>query len=218
MQKIFVCLANSKKYGGRCLAGIELTLDAAGKPHLALDATGNPHWIRPVAHTEHGEVPQAAVQHIHLLDIVVFEYEAACPQGYQTENVYYQGNTFESCGKLNAKPENLNQLVDNQTDTLLGNRQKFLTVEEAAALEKSIVLVKATEGSLKLYEMGAQLRTGFRWQHTYYDLPVTDLDFHLRWIDDPKLLEGKTNIYLCVSLAINFEGRHHKLVAGILGC
>lgn len=218
MQKIFVCLANSKKYGGRCLAGIELTLDAAGKPHLALDANGKPHWIRPVAHSEHGEVPQTAVQHIHLLDIATFECDTPCPQGYQTENVYYHGNTFEVCGKLNAKPENLDQLIENQSDTLLGNRQKFLTVAEATALGHSIVLIKTATAQVKLYETGAHLRMAFRWQHTQYDLPVTDLDFHLHWIDDPKLLEGKTNTYLCISLAVNFEGRHHKLVAGILGC
>lgn len=218
MQKIFVCLANSKKYGGRCLAGIELTLDENGKPHLALDANGKPRWIRPVAHTEHGEVPQAAVQHIHLLDIVAFESDAPCPQGYQTENVFYQGKTFDVCGKLNAKPENLDQLAECQLDVLLGNRQKFLTVAEAAALEQSILLIKVATAEVKLYETGAHLRMAFCWQHTHYDLPVTDLDFHLRWIDAPKLLEDKAHAYLCISLAVNFEGRHHKLVAGIIGC
>jgi len=218
MKKIFVCLANSKKYGGRCLAGIELTRDEQGKPHLVMSDTGKPRWIRPVAYTEHGEIPQTEVKHLHLLDFVEFESAKPCPQGYQTENVFYQDKTFGLCGNLNLKPENLDQLIENQSDVLLGNREKYVSVAETEKLGHSIVLIKTETSRIKLYEKGTHLRIAFLWQNTTYDLPVTDIDFHLRWIDDPMLLHNKTNVYLCISLAINFEGRHYKLVAGILGC
>ena len=48
----FICLANSFKEGGRCIAGIEL--DANNIP-VIID--NRPKWIRPVCNTEHGEVP-----------------------------------------------------------------------------------------------------------------------------------------------------------------
>ena len=213
MKKIFVCLANSKKYGGRCLAGIELTRDEQGKPHLTLDAQGKPRWIRPVAHTEHGEIPQMEVKHIRLLDFVEFESAEPCPHGYQTENIFYQGKTFDVCGNLNVKSENLDQLVENQSDIILGNREKYISASEVDALGHSIVLIKTDTSRIKLYETGAHLRMAFFWQNTAYDLPVTDMDFHLRWIDEPTILHDKPNAYLCISLAINFEGRHHKFIS-----
>jgi hypothetical protein len=42
----FVCLANSFKEGGRCVAGI--VLDSNNNPE-----NGNVHWIRPVANLLH---------------------------------------------------------------------------------------------------------------------------------------------------------------------
>jgi hypothetical protein len=218
MKKIFVCLANSKKYGGRCLAGIELTRDENGKPHLALNASGKPNWIRPVAHTEHGEVPQDTVKHIRLLDFVEFEAAEPCPKGYQTENIFYTGKTFTVCGNLNNKQENLNQLIENQSDILLGSKDKYIAASEVDALGHSITLIRTEASKVHCYEKGAHLRMVFSWKNTTYDLPVTDIDFHLRWIDHPDLLQSVACVYLCVSLAINFEGRHYKLVAGILGC
>jgi hypothetical protein len=217
MKKSFVCLANSKKFGGRCLAGIAFSRDELGKIHLIRTPAGKPQWVRPVGRTEHGEVPNLETKHIHLLDLVEFEPGAPCPQGYQCENMYYHGKIFTVNGNLNLKRENLDQLIENEGDNLLGSRTKYLTDAEAEALGHSIVLIKPEAGSLRFHENGAHLRLDFSWHGARYDLPVTDIDFHLRWIDDPELLAGKEHVYLCISLTIPLEGKHHKLVAGVIG-
>lgn len=216
MEKIFICLTNSKKYSGRCLAGIELERDAHHKWHLPHAEQGNVRWIRPVGKGDHGSVPIPQVKHLNLLDIVAFDAGVPCPETYQTENIHYLGTRFEKVGHLNAKPENLNQLAEHHTDLLLGNREKFVTTEEAKTLDHSIVLIKTDTPHLHLHEKGVQLRCGFQWKAVQYDLPVTDIVFHLDWIDHPHLLAGKEHLYLCVSLAIEMDGKHHKLVAGIL--
>ena len=48
MKAIFICLANSKKYGERCIAGIELTKGANGNLTVVKE-NGRPKWIRPVS-------------------------------------------------------------------------------------------------------------------------------------------------------------------------
>jgi hypothetical protein len=213
----FICLANSKKYSGRCLAGIEVRRDEAGKFHLVRDEAGGVRWVRPVSHAEHGEVPIKEVEHLELLDIVECDMAAPCPQGYQSENFFYEGKRFEKVGHLNARFENLDQLAEHQATALLGNQRKSISDAEADALGQSIVLVKAAAATFRLYEKRAQLRAVFEWAGKQYDLPVTDIVFHLRWIDEPDVLAGKQHIYLCVSLAISLEGQHYKLVAGVLG-
>ena len=61
----FVCLANSFKEGGRCLAGIELDTDGN-----LLMINGHPKWIRPVCNTDHGEVPNEIAGSFQILDII----------------------------------------------------------------------------------------------------------------------------------------------------
>ncbi len=45
MMKYFVCLANSRKYSERCIAGIELAFNNPG--YRILWMNGKPCWIRP---------------------------------------------------------------------------------------------------------------------------------------------------------------------------
>jgi hypothetical protein len=217
MEKIFICLANSKKYSGRCLAGISVERYEAPKWQLCRNPQGQVCWTRPVGNGDHGAVPLQEVKHLNLLDIVSFDAGSPCPEGYQTENICYTGHRFDKISFLNAKPENLDQLTHQHSDLLIGNQKKYVTTEEARCLDHSIVLIKTDTPQLDLYEKGVQLRCGFHWKQVHYDLPVTDIDFHLRWIDHPALLADKHHIYLCVSLAVEMEGKHHKLVAGIVG-
>ncbi len=69
-----ICLANSKKYGDRCIAGIELS-------------TGK--WIRPVTNLEYGQVPKEMClidgEEPKLLDILEIPLIDTCP-GYEFEN------------------------------------------------------------------------------------------------------------------------------------
>ena len=61
----FVCLANSLKEGGRCIAGIELD-----EQHQPVFFQERPKWIRPVWTTEHGEIPLHMAIAFDTLDIL----------------------------------------------------------------------------------------------------------------------------------------------------
>ena len=216
MKKLFICLANSKKYGGRCLAGIEVRRDENGVLQIIRDARNLPLWIRPVSHSEYGEIPDKLVRHLQLCDLVSFDAADACPHGYQQENTRFEGTIFEKSGYLKIHRHNLIQLTDNR-EGLLGNHRKQLNPSEIAALDHSIVLIHVEPPGIRLYEIGAtHLRIVFRYQQAEYDLPVTDIDFYLRWIDAPGLLADKSDVFLCVSLSREKEGFYYKLVAGVL--
>ena len=83
---MFICLANSKKYNQRCIAGIELKKSLRkGYKYQIVKQDDNPVWIRPVSTSEQGEVSSELVDHVNLLDIVEVNVRAVAPQGYQSE-------------------------------------------------------------------------------------------------------------------------------------
>ena len=48
MDKHFICLANSYKRGGRCIAGIIVTIKPNGQWVKETTQNGSPKWIRPI--------------------------------------------------------------------------------------------------------------------------------------------------------------------------
>ena len=89
MKTKIICLANSYKEGGRCIAGIQI--DSNNIP-IIIDS--QPKWIRPIYNTKHGQIPYNLVQNVKLLDIVEFELTENIQQGYQSENVYFKDNSI----------------------------------------------------------------------------------------------------------------------------
>lgn len=84
----FICLANSFKEGGRCLAGIEV--DANNNPVVVNERT---KWIRPICKTKHGEVPNRIAQPFKILDIIEIDVTENKPETYQSENVLFNSNS-----------------------------------------------------------------------------------------------------------------------------
>jgi hypothetical protein len=85
-----VCLANSWKESGRCIAGIELE-------------TGS--WVRPVSNRPHGVVPAAWTmvdgRAIGMLDIVEIPLNKTGPDfGFERENRLIESGTWRVVGKL----------------------------------------------------------------------------------------------------------------------
>ena len=114
MKKHFICLANSTKYQGRCLAGVEVSLDGACRYTIARNEDGTPKWIRPVSRDQqtHGALPERETKNIVLFDIIEIENMKACHQHAHSENVFY--SSLKRSGKRSFQDTNhLNDLCNN---------------------------------------------------------------------------------------------------------
>ena len=210
MIKRFVCLANSKKEGGRCLAGIEL--DNKNKPkHEA----GQPKWIRPICKTEHGEVPEYLVRHIELLDVI--EIDTTYPPGkkdFQSENVFFQKKSINVIEHFSAAE--LLPLCSGEK-SIFGNSGKTLSEQEISELTYSLVLIKTDKFKIRqFFEDKYRVRLVFTYCGTEYDLPVTDVTFIIQYKANPDCLKEVDDLFLILSLGIKFNDLYYKLVAGII--
>jgi hypothetical protein len=209
-----VCLANSYKEGGRCLAGIELNTRNSPSVH-----NGQPKWIRPICDTEHGEVPLALVHNINLLDVIQLRLtERPAEVGHQTENMLFDENSIEVIGRFPAAE--LEPLCS-QDLSILGNRGKAVPPDVVEQLRHSLVLINTSDFELfqKTYENSSgkpQLRIRFSYHATEYDLPITDPAFQLRYRANHDCLVDQESLYLTISLGNEHEGWFYKLVAGVI--
>ena len=138
MQTRFVCLANSYKEGGRCVAGIQL--DAQNNPIIQ---NGNSKWIRPVCNTLHGEIPTDLVAQLNLLDIVEIETtDSDDEKNYQSENIYFLENSVKVVGRFNH--ENLDLLVDKRR-LIFESRGRVMSQEFIESLSYSLMFIKTNE-------------------------------------------------------------------------
>ncbi|GAB4487692.1 MAG: hypothetical protein OHK0019_03060 [Saprospiraceae bacterium] len=215
MKTTFICLANSYKEGGRCVAGIECH---NGIP--LWNENDKPRWIRPVsADTPHGEIDSRLSYKLKLLDIVEMDALEPVPEGHQVENVLFAPNSLKTRSIFSASA--LETLCDHYQPFLFGNASNAVSAEEASQLSESLTLVKVTTFQFAIKPNPIKpdkphVRLHFDFNKVPYNLPVTDPAF-LREIQfDKDYLKNAPELYLFLSLGILHEGLHYKLVAGII--
>jgi hypothetical protein len=205
-----VCLANSYKEGGRCIAGIMLD-----EMHCAVNPV---KWIRPVCQTTDGEVPTQLVKDICPLDILQFEKTADAPKSFQTENVLFDEKSLQTVGKF--PQDKLDDFCDQRQFLLFGNTTKAVEQNEAKKLNHSLTMLYTNH--FKLYELQYEdakhpkVRLRFYFDIHSYDFPVTDPVFLSKYQQNKQLLNGVEKLYLTISLGQLHEGWHYKLIACIL--
>lgn len=209
----FVCLANSYKEGGRCLAGI--LLDNTNKP---ISENGRPKWIRPVCNTPHGEVYTNLVLHINILDIIEIEITKYLSQGYQSENMLFGEDSLRITGKYLIS--DLNSLCET-SPTIFGNKGKAVSEEAIGRLTHSLMLVKVTsfEVAERTYDdtpNKTQIRLVFSHNGNQYDFPVTDPVFLHNYQINSDYIEDVKELFLCLSLGVSWQNWYYKLVAGVV--
>ena len=221
MEKLFICLANSKKFTERCIAGIELAESSReGYKYNIVKAEDNsPKWIRPVSADPGGAVTAALVDHVNLLDIVRVNVTALAPEGYQSENVLFDGRPLEIIDNIQRTPTLIEKLLAVNESILFGNTGKAVSVENITQLDHSLVLIKPE--AVEVYQTTSiagnpQIRAKFVFNGNSYDFPITDIDFVNRFRNNPMLLASCTHIYFTVSLGVEFNQRYYKLIAGIV--
>lgn len=217
MKRIFACLANSKKNSERCVAGIELTRSSNG--YSIIRSSDEPRWIRPVSKKEHGEVPIELVDNIKLLDIVEMDALKDAPQGYQSENVLYSENGFMVLSKTPLSTKYLDKFVSHHHSSLFLNRGKAVSADHIKELDHSLIFIKPTKVKFLITPTSKgqlQTRATFCYENTFYDLPITDVEFIVQYSLRPNNFVDLKNTYFTISLGLEFQSWHSKLIAGVI--
>lgn len=220
--KRIVCLANSRKPGGRCVAGKEL---------LVGGHTGA--WVRPVSDRENEAVDDGERQYRDgsepaVLDVIDVPLLKAKPKSHQQENwllnprLYWTRERRASVKEVHQLVDPIKELWDNGYSSRSGhnNRVPELVARE---LTYSLCLVEVSELTLHVYSVSSpypdSVRRRMNGSFSYYGV-----DYCLR-VTDPVCEDrfqamGIHNLgecFLTVSLGEKFkDGYCYKLIAAVI--
>lgn len=213
--KTLVCLANSKKLGDRCVAGVE---------------EGSQTWIRPVGSGSHGAITLAEQvlddgSQPELLDVIEVQLGHAVPQPGQPENWSLAPGRWSRVGHLDADPARdlLTGLVTNDPVFGTNDRSVSTTDVQAGVVAQSLAIIRPeglTWEKRTRFTGGTQVRGKFRHAGQQHDLPLTDPAFLAQFADynlgDYPHSE-REEVFLVISLGEPMNEEHWKLVAGVIG-
>ena len=220
VMKRFLCLANSRKLSGRCVAGRETDPNTRS-------------WIRPVSARLHQEVSEHERQYkdgsdIKVLDIIDVPLIGPQPNSYQSENwlldpAYYwsrQGQvTWEELFDFRDEPA---QLWMNDSSSFSGLNDR-IALTDAQSLANSLFLLYIENLSLRVFAPGEafgnpkrRVQANFCYNGVNYLLWVTDPLIERKYLagDDGDYTVG--DCFITVSLGEQYEGFCYKLVATII--
>lgn len=221
LTKRIVCLANSRKMSGRCLAGKEVG-----------NAESPGSWVRPVSDREHGTVSENERQYAGgsepaVLDVVEVPLLNYHPTNYQTENWRLDpGRIWKKVGSVEW--HDLQELADEPAPLWVNKDSSRYGVNDCVSLADTVPLT----GSLRLINVESLivvvseparpsanfpiLRGRFNYCGEDYCFRITDPESESGSVD---LVYGEYRVgerYLTVSLGEPFEGHAYKLIAAII--
>jgi hypothetical protein len=219
--KRLVCLANSRKLSGRCVAGIEV----AGDRRIG--------WVRPVSAREHEEVAEDERRYEdgsepRVLDVVDVPVLGHRPREYQQENWlldpkhYWRQVGFASWEHVLQLIDPVDQLWAEGDSTHNGLNDR---VAAAAARQFTSSLRLVHVSALKLWvgspgeafgDHKRRLQARFRLGDLHYHLWVTDPDYEGHYLALPDGVYDIGESALTVSLSEEHNGSCYKLVAAII--
>jgi hypothetical protein len=215
--KRIVCLANSRKLNGRCIAGKELLGERPGD------------WLRPVSARENEEVSEYERQYSdgsdpQVLDIIEVPLLEARPKGYQQENWLLDPERYwEKVGR--AGWTDLERLADpleplwlngNHTSNGLNDKIPF---SQTGSIRSSLRLFPVAKLTLSVFNpFGTKRRVQgrFRYGDKEYRLWVTDPRYERTYLAQPDGEHELGESFLTVSLSEPFNDDCYKLIAAII--
>lgn len=214
MQTIeILCMANSFKLGGRCVAG------------LRVDTR---QWVRPVTDTPDGTLPYDLCRidgdAVRPLDVVRVPVVGPSPRPHQPENwtLAPASWAFVRTMPLESAPHHLDQLVSRERG-ILGTRDDRVLLEEIRMRRRhaSLALVNVSHPVFRVtYPNGsARVRCEFRHEGVDYDLSVTEdiKQLHNFGLPDSEGSHGsQRDWYFTISLTEPWNEACYKIVAGAL--
>lgn len=211
-----VILASSRKLGGICLAGKDLSC-------------AQPRWIRPVCPTA-GQAWPASVLRLraggipHLGSQVCIPLAQPLPEAHQQENWLVGAGAWQHKGTMPT--DAMLELVDaesalwmNGTHSVHGWNDRVPECLAAQSIRSSLRLIRPQWLRFEMDYNGYKfaLRAAFGWAGDEYRLIVTDESAVARW--HARLMDGESghcNALLTISLGLPFHGYCYKLVAGVM--
>lgn len=213
-KKLIICMGNSYKNGGRCLAGIEVKKTSNGYS-VVKDNAGSPKWIRPVMANDHHGIPESMVKAFGMLDVLEVDIANEVPVGAHSENV-----RFSSIYKVGHYNGNLLSLCDEGHSLIFGNRGKAVSEEVFSTGGYSLMFVKPIDLFIESQQNDyghEKYRIQFTYMGNRYDFPLTDPEYiSLLQRGQRECGNRKDELYLTLSLGVNFNDWHYKLVAGVV--
>jgi hypothetical protein len=219
--KRIICLANSRKLSGRCIAGRELVDGHAGD------------WVRPVSAREHEEVSEQEREYEdgrdpQVLDVIDVPLIEPRPRTFQSENWLLDADYYwEKVGRL--EPDDLADHVDNDGplwlnvgSTRAGTNDE-IPVDLANELNSSLTLVHVPGVRVAVFSPGAawgntkrRVQARFELGGDEYRLWITDPAYERRYLrqNDGEYALGPS--YFTVSLGEPYGGYVYKLVAAVI--
>ena len=219
--KRIVCLANSRKLSGRCIAGRELHRERAGD------------WVRPVSDRVGQEVSEYERQYEdgsdpRVLDVIDVPVIRPAPDRWQSENWLLDDEWY--WGKVSRYSWlDLPALVDpeaplwlNGFSTSNGSNDQ-IPVATMTGVTSSLRLIELDGMALKVFAPGEafgnrkrRVQGCFRHASQYYSLWVTDPVCERHYLAK---LNGDYRIghcFLTISLGEEFRGYCYKLIAAVI--
>lgn len=217
--KTLVCLANSRKLLGRCVAGM-------------VDGDSG-EWVRPVSARLSREVSDNERQYKDgtdpkILDIVEVPLLRPQSHDFQSENWLLDPDYYwKKAGRVGWRgllslEQRPSSLWINGSSTYHGNDDR-IPIEEAGALSDSLKLIRVTDLALHVHVPGAMfgdqkraLRARFSHKGNEYILRVTDPEYEQEYFAKPDGVYELGESFLTVSLGEPYGGYVYKLVAAII--
>lgn len=220
--KTILCLANSRKTSGRCIAGREVTSNGYGG------------WIRPVSSRSTREISEEDRRYSDgnratVRDIVRITMKGHVPSGchvedHQIDDEYY----WDKLGE--ASWTDINQLVEPVTGPIWINGESTyhgvldkIPVTQANGLASSLMLIKPQQLRINVsFESGLygggkrRVRADFLAGQHRYLLQVTDPSFETDYLQKTDGSYPIQNAVLCISLSEPFHDYVFKLVAAVI--
>ena len=218
--KRILCLANSYKTGGRCIAGREVIQNSFAD------------WIRPVSHRPHHEINCLEMCYgnggsASVLDYMDITFQSPQPYDFQTENHLIDAVRWSHAGTANWA--DLQNAVDTISGPLWRNgestyhgRNDKIQENLANQIQSSLMLIRPENANIRVedepqYKGGYKraVRAHFEYSGFNYIIKITDPIALAKY---KPLDEGRyplDDALFCLSLGETYEGYAFKLVAAI---
>jgi len=217
-KKVIICLAASRKTGGRCIAG--------------KDVSDKKSWIRPIGDGEEDGIDNQQSRYsdgklAQILDIIEIPILEPCPKQHQKENFLVDSQKkWKKQGEV--KRQELKSLLDNppslwhNLDSSTNGKNDRIPASQADTISSSLYLIEAqckiivrTEGK-DFKNPKKKVRCSFKYKNTDFVLPVTDPIVEQEYIIKQEKEYDLGQKYICVSLGLDYKDYLYLFAATII--